>query len=61
MFDMDYHFRLVQRGGAGISVKEYRDWRASGTAFRWDEEGEEQEFEPNLSLMSSLIVTRLEF
>jgi len=31
---MDYHFRLVPRGGAGISIKEYRAWRSTGNAFQ---------------------------
>ena len=35
---MDYHFRLAPRGGARVSVKEYRDWRSTGTAFRFDED-----------------------
>ena len=34
---MDYHFRFAPRGGARVSVKEYRDWRSTGTAFRFGE------------------------
>ena len=37
VFDMDYHFRFAPRGGARVSVKEYRDWRSTGTAFRFGE------------------------
>jgi hypothetical protein len=30
---MDYQLRLVSRGGAGISHKEYCEWRRTGNAF----------------------------
>jgi hypothetical protein len=42
---MDYHFRLAPRGGARVSVKEYRDWRSTGIAFRFDDDLGEHSFE----------------
>jgi hypothetical protein len=35
IFEMDYQLRLVARGGANISHKEYCEWRRTGNAFPW--------------------------
>jgi hypothetical protein len=35
---MDYHFRFAPRGGGRVSIKEYRDWRSTGMAFRFEED-----------------------
>ncbi len=34
---MDYQLRLVDRGGASISHKEYCHWRKTGEAFAFNE------------------------
>ncbi len=38
VFDMDYHFRFAPRGGGRVSIKEYRDWRSTGMAFKFEED-----------------------
>ncbi len=40
IFEMDYQLRLVSRGGANISYKEYGSWRKSGNAFKFRSEEE---------------------
>ena len=35
--DMDYHMKMVERGGAEVSKKDFLRWRESGTAYEFKE------------------------
>ena len=37
LFEMDYQLRLVERGGAAVSHREYCHWRKTGEAFAFNE------------------------
>ncbi len=56
VFDLDYQLRLVDRGGAKISLKEYREWRSTGIGYNWSD-GEDSGglVEDNVTLASSLV------
>ena len=58
VFDLDYQFKLVDRGGGNTSVLEYQTWRKDGLAFDFEEsEGlmaAEKASVVNMSLASSL-------
>ena len=51
---MDYQLRLADRGGAGISNLEYKDFRTAGNGTNFCSEDEELKL-PNNSLVSSLV------
>ena len=56
VFDMDYQFKLVDRGGGNTSVLEYQTWRKEGLAFDFEEPdslASEKASVVNMSLASS--------
>ena len=60
VFDLDYQFKLVDRGGGNVSILEYHTWREGGNAFDFAAGDEssllaaEKASVPNMSLASSL-------
>ena len=57
VFDMDYQFRLVERGGGKISLLEYKEWRTKGMAYVFKDDTTEEEMaatQPNMTLVSSV-------
>ena len=61
VFDSDYQFRLVERGGGKISLLEYKEWRRNGMAFTFEENPDNPNnstaTQPNMSLVSSTKAT----
>ena len=54
--EMDFHMKLVERGGAEVGKAEFLRWREEGLAYNFNEEGveaeEEEEREDNMTLIS---------
>ena len=60
VFDLDYQFKLVERGGGNISILEYQTWRKDGMAYDLSSEDSimvEQATVPNMCLASSIKAT----
>ena len=52
---MDYNMRLTDRGGALITLLEYKHFRMTGNGFDFKSEEEQDIIWPNNSLISSLV------
>ena len=53
--EMDFHMKLVERGGAEVGKGEFLRWREEGLAYNFNDKGmeaEEEEREDNMSLVS---------
>ena len=50
--ELDFHMKLVERGGAEVGKTDFLRWREEGLAYNLQEEGMEVEREDNMTLVS---------